>query len=359
MLDRVDTDSPSELERSLAPVVAKALEVEAGKRYSSADEMHAAVFGCLVAHCRAFYSVYLSFRAESDAPLAKLIFDELNHSKTPGGHRVTVYLDTRRVHGAGLDDDLAHGLLNSICFSPILSYGATAPLAALPEKASSQRIALCWDEAPLGLARLGGTENDREDTLLQEILIAGILLERSTAHNLNALLSEESGQVCAAFPIFAGLQQPPGHADYPRMGNYLDVQGGGGEFPVQPSSINSKAASQFLRDRAGLPVDMVRLVEERSVASAVSGLTKLQGCSLWNHAADLAEADLTIEQMGLVGKGCSGAPTRLDGNPPSAEQVTHSPLTIHYPILELKWCGKLSSIVNHGGRTCLEVPTHS
>ena len=77
------------------------------------------------------------------------------------------------------------------------------------------------------------------------------------------------------------------------------------------------------------------------MALAVSSLTKLQGCCLWNHAADLAEAELTIEQTGLVGKGCSGAPTELDGSTLSAEQVTHSEscLTIHYP--KRKWCGEI------------------
>jgi hypothetical protein len=41
--------------------------------------MHEAVFSCLVAKKAAFYSVYLSYRAASEKPLAILIFDELNH----------------------------------------------------------------------------------------------------------------------------------------------------------------------------------------------------------------------------------------------------------------------------------------
>ena len=41
--------------------------------------MHQAVFGCLVALRQAHYSVYLSYRTASEAPLASLIFDELNH----------------------------------------------------------------------------------------------------------------------------------------------------------------------------------------------------------------------------------------------------------------------------------------
>jgi hypothetical protein len=41
--------------------------------------MHQAVFYCLVSRNDAQYSAYLSYRAESDLPLARLIFDELNH----------------------------------------------------------------------------------------------------------------------------------------------------------------------------------------------------------------------------------------------------------------------------------------
>ncbi len=41
--------------------------------------MHEAVFGCLVAGGTARYSVYLSYRSVSEAPLARLMFDELNH----------------------------------------------------------------------------------------------------------------------------------------------------------------------------------------------------------------------------------------------------------------------------------------
>ena len=33
----------------------------------------------------------------SELPLARLLFDELNHTVTPGGHRVTVYWDAHRL----------------------------------------------------------------------------------------------------------------------------------------------------------------------------------------------------------------------------------------------------------------------
>ena len=105
-----------------APVL-KALEKRVVDRYSSADEMHGAAFECLFAQSKAAYSVYLSYRAESDWPIAKLLFDELNHSRTHDGHRVTVYLDTcgGHVQGADWDEDIAKGLLRSTIYCPILS----------------------------------------------------------------------------------------------------------------------------------------------------------------------------------------------------------------------------------------------
>ena len=98
VLDMIDQGRRSEFDGSLTSVIAKALEKNAVARYSSSDEMHGAVFGCLVARGKACFSVYLSYREESEGPLAKLLIDELNHSKTPGGHRVAVYTSSSGGH---------------------------------------------------------------------------------------------------------------------------------------------------------------------------------------------------------------------------------------------------------------------
>ena len=42
-------------------------------------------------------SVFISYRAASELPLARILFDELNHTMTPGGHRVTVFWDAHRL----------------------------------------------------------------------------------------------------------------------------------------------------------------------------------------------------------------------------------------------------------------------
>jgi hypothetical protein len=91
----------------------------------------------------------------------------LKISVTPHGHRVAVYWDSRRVvKGEEWDQGLAAGLLHSHVILPLLSYGATAPMAFLPKDDPSDP-ALWKDEEPLGLRRLEGVEEDREDGVLK------------------------------------------------------------------------------------------------------------------------------------------------------------------------------------------------
>ncbi len=101
-------------------------------------------------------------------------------SVTPHGHRVAVYWDAKRaLYGGETKSCFVEGLLNSLCFFPILSYGSTAPLAAveLPkndllsktvEPLSESDSAFWKTEAePLGLLRLNGGESDEEDCILK------------------------------------------------------------------------------------------------------------------------------------------------------------------------------------------------
>jgi hypothetical protein len=56
------------------------------------------------------------------------------------------------------------GLQNSLCLLPVLSYGATAPLATLYETSSDG-----WPLNPIGLQRLSGQETDAEDAVLKVV----------------------------------------------------------------------------------------------------------------------------------------------------------------------------------------------
>jgi hypothetical protein len=92
--------------------------------------------------------------------------------------RVTAGAPTQ---GEDWEEGFASGLLNSLCFFPLLSYGATAPLAAIAQSSLQQTLSLGWDERPAGRARLCGSASDAEDNLLKEYIIAATLLQQAAA----------------------------------------------------------------------------------------------------------------------------------------------------------------------------------
>ena len=180
ILDNVPEHRKSTFDFRLSEVIDKALKKQVTFRYACADEMHDAVYRCLIERGEASYSAFISYRVASEAPFARLLFDELNHSITPAGHRVTVFWDAHRlVKGEDWEHGFASGLLNSLCFLPLLSYGSTAPLASLPGERRAKAIAEGWDAAPVGRQRLIGAETDAEDNVLKEFLIAAALLEQA------------------------------------------------------------------------------------------------------------------------------------------------------------------------------------
>ena len=217
----MDEDQRAHFDNGLTKVIAKALEKKVANRYRTADEMYADVYSCLVRRGEACYSVFVSYRVASEAPLARLLFDDLNHTVTPGGHRVTVYWDAfRLVRGEDWEEGFATGLLNSLCFLPLLSYGSTAPLAAIQPERLADAVAQGWEERPVGRRRLRGEEDDPEDNVLKELLIAETLLDRRAAPDREV---GELGMLQLAYPVLVGRQQPRGHPHYPRMGDFFQV----------------------------------------------------------------------------------------------------------------------------------------
>ena len=280
VLDFLQDSRRPTFDYNLSNVIAKALEKKVSNRYGSADEMHESVYACLIQRGEASYSAFISYRVASEMPLARLLFDELNHSVTPGGHRVTVYWDAYRlVKGEDWAEGFAAGLLKSLCFLPLLSYGFTAPLAALP--ASAKEMDQGWEAMPVGRKRLAGDDNDPEDNCLKELLIAAFLLEQAKSGEKDN--NRREAQLQIAYPLLVGWQQPAGHPDYPRMGNFFAVQGGGGRFPDQPSPATARTVATFLRSKAGFTAEEVARVDVMSVSDTVKAFTRLQGCQLWNH----------------------------------------------------------------------------
>jgi hypothetical protein len=282
VLDALQEGRRSTFDHNLSNVIAKALEKRVGDRYVSADEMHEAVYACLIQRGEACYSAFISYRVASEAPLARLLFDELNHSVTPAGHRVTVYWDAHRlVKGEDWEEGFASGLIHSLVFLPLISYGFTAPLAALPEERLAQAIAQGWEATPVGRMRLSGAVSDSEDNCLKELLIANFLLKQSKAGAAGG--ADLKARLQLAYPVFVGRQQPEGHPDYPSMGSFFAVQGGGGRFPDRPSPPTAHAVCAFLRDKAGFTAEVAAEAEVVSVQEAVAAMTRLQGCQLWSH----------------------------------------------------------------------------
>ena len=275
-LDVMPESLRSNFDHNLSKVIAKALEKKVTERYVSADEMHDSLYSCLIQRGEASYSVFISYRVTSEAPLARLLFDELNHSVTPGGHRVTVYWDSHRlVKGEPWEEGFATGVLNSICFLPLLSHGFTAPLAVFKDERSA--LAKGWEAAPVGRKRLEGAETDPEDNCLKELLIAVSLLEQRGKSKVHTT------QLQTIFPLLVGRQEPSGHPDYPRMGNFFDVQGGGGYFADQPSPPTSRAVAKFLLNKAGMTDKEASVVMQMSIKDIMNTCTRLQGCQLWDH----------------------------------------------------------------------------
>eukprot|EP00292_Cryptomonas_paramecium_P002656 CAMPEP_0113679356 /NCGR_PEP_ID=MMETSP0038_2-20120614/10580_1 /TAXON_ID=2898 /ORGANISM="Cryptomonas paramecium" /LENGTH=2825 /DNA_ID=CAMNT_0000597341 /DNA_START=49 /DNA_END=8526 /DNA_ORIENTATION=- /assembly_acc=CAM_ASM_000170 len=305
VLDRMDEGRRSRFDHYLAQVISRAMEKRVDCRFSTVDEMHQAIYNCLIRRGEAVYSVFISYRVASDAPIARLLFDDLNHSVTPGGHRVTVFWDSHRlVKGEDWKDGFSTGLCNSLCVFPLLSYGSTAPLAALPPGFGIYRSCDTlngWEEEPVGRRRLTGGPDDPEDNFLKEMLMSGALLERSQNRGEN-----EGGMLQMILPILIGRPHPPGHDEYPGMCSFFDVQCGGGTYPTRPSPINNQEVADFLLERVKFPEESVEEVRSRSVAEAMEIITSLQGCALWEHTAESDLAELSREQESLVGQGCAG-----------------------------------------------------
>ena len=143
-------------------------------------------------------------------PSSSLLFDEPCHSFTKDNNRVTVFYDPGRlIKGEdGLKEPVSAGLINSLCILPILSYGATAPLAAPPLEEGG------WDAEPIPGCRwrLEGTESDPEDAVLKELMIAQAL---KAAGGINNGDCKESGLVV--------LQVASTHASFITIGRKAGI----------------------------------------------------------------------------------------------------------------------------------------
>ena len=163
--------------------------------------MHEAVFGCLIANRQAVYSVYLSYRSVSEAPLAIVLFDVLNHCTTKNGHRVTVFWDYRRMtQFEDWEDGFQTGLLNSACFIPLVTQTKIGTVLTRPNM-NLQRAKPGHTITDSGVIS-HGNEDDEVDITFVESLVAAALMKQTMAENSEISNSKRLRILQCIFPVF-------------------------------------------------------------------------------------------------------------------------------------------------------------
>jgi len=258
--DSVRANFGIKTKRDTGRVIARALQKDSSRRFTSADHMLQTL-----SHPYEIsqYTIFLSYRVATDAQVAQLLFDQLNNTLTPRGrHKVTVYLDRARlVDGEEWEKGFQEGLCKSLIHMPIMSYGFCAPLAGegitdiLEPK--TQRL------------RLRGSSYDREDNVLQEQQIAIALLD-------NAGKTQEKIHLKKILPIMVGQLDPhTGEmSDFYQDGS----NGGGGRYPDLVSWPTSKAVLSFVQQRYDL--DLEDQAETWTVKNTVDRLLEFQSLNL-------------------------------------------------------------------------------
>uniref|UniRef100_A0A7S0QIL7 non-specific serine/threonine protein kinase n=1 Tax=Cryptomonas curvata TaxID=233186 RepID=A0A7S0QIL7_9CRYP len=239
---------------SFASVIAKGLEKRLKNRFQSMDEYATALHGCLVQRGEEMYSAFISYRVFSEKFHAMLLYDVLNNTRTPGGHRVIVYLDVKRlVKGEDWEEGFSLGLLNSLVALPLISEGVLRPFS-----------------------QLKGQNDDKSDNVLKEFIIM-------------QALQGYAGRLEATFPIFIGRPNDVGDNKYPCSGDFFTVNGEHIAHlidAVSPQTCTS--VLKFLEKNKIMVHDKVKSI---TVKSAVYDLLSLQGGRLWDHSK-LADEDI-------------------------------------------------------------------
>ena len=151
--DRAPEAIRANISSAFAGVISTGMQKRAALRHQSMDEFASDLHGCLVRRGESLYSVFVSYRVASERYHAAMLYDVLNNTTTPAGHRVIVYLDAKRlVKGEDWEEGFSLGLLNSLVALPLISRGVIEPLA-----------------------RLTGSKEDKEDNVAKELVIMQVL----------------------------------------------------------------------------------------------------------------------------------------------------------------------------------------
>jgi hypothetical protein len=246
----------SNISSAFAQVLAKGLEKKLERRYQSVDEMASALHGCLVQRGEDIYTVFISYRVFSEKYHAMLLYELLNNTATPAGHRVIVYLDAKRlVKGEDWEEGFSLGLLNSLVALPLVSEGVLLPMT-----------------------KLQGTASDKPDNVAKELMI----MQAIQGH---------SQKLKTIYPILIGKPVPEDDSHYPGTGNFFAQSGHLVERLIDvPSPPTTDAVLNFLQKRCPAVLDTSGDIAS-SVRSSVQNILAKQGAQLWSLAGSSLPAE--------------------------------------------------------------------
>ena len=251
--DMMPEDLRSTISASFAEVLSKGLEKYLKDRFQTMDSMATALHGCLVQNGEAMYSAFISYRVKSEKFHSTLLYEVLNNTTTPSGHRVIVYLDVKRlVKGEDWEEGFSLGLLNSLVALPLVSSGVIGPMVKF----------------------LRGEEDDRPDNVLKELIIMQALLGKA-------------GKMEAIYPILVGNQVNSGEENYPRSKDFfIDNMSELGQLLRKPSPATTDAVIKFLEKNH---IDVPDKVRNMGVKQTADAILALQGAKLWAYDKLVAE----------------------------------------------------------------------
>ena len=186
-----------------------------------------------------------------------LLYELLNNTVTPSGHRVIVYLDAKRlVKGKDWEEGFSTGLLNSLVALPLVSEGVLRPMT-----------------------KLRGDDSDQADNVAKEFLIMQAIQGRA-GHTLQTI-----------YPILVGRPHTIDEPGYPGTSNFFQQCGHLIPQIVDlPSPPTTNAVVTFLKDR--LPGEDPSFISGVTLRGSINSLCARQGAQLWGDLGGLPEEEM-------------------------------------------------------------------
>ncbi len=227
-----------------AAVLAKGLEKDAAKRFSSASDMAMALQKCLVQQGSGVYSLYISFYGPSDMIPALLLQNMLDCHTTKGGKKIFVRMTRKQsdlAHESNLRT-LSEDLIHSLVAVPILS---NSMLDSMVE--------------------LKGNEDDKPNRILQELVL------------MQVLKASPQSDLVKIFPIY---HESVSHQD-------VSV----GQLIPRPSPPVFKAVSKYLAAHGLLLSQELLHIVQKAVRTSISDSLHMLGAQLRDDPKKYATKD--------------------------------------------------------------------